>query len=84
LRGDIERRAMVHVGMDGVDEHHARNLLAMARGEHVEVECAEVVPNQDVRSGDSSIGEKGSSSSAIFELLRGSLGASLQPKPARS
>src|SRR5205823_11635753 len=29
LRGNIERGAMVHVGMDGIDEHHARNLLAM-------------------------------------------------------
>jgi hypothetical protein len=36
---------MVHVGMNGIDEHHARDLLAMARGEHTQVECAEVVPN---------------------------------------
>jgi len=36
---------MVYVRMNGIDEHHARDLLAMPRSEHTEVECAEVVPN---------------------------------------
>src|SRR5580704_7220018 len=44
--------------MDGIDEHHARNLLTMARGEHTEVDGAEVVPNENVRSGNRGAGEQ--------------------------
>jgi hypothetical protein len=49
---------MVHVGMTGIDENHPRDLLAMARGEHSEVESAEIVPNQNVRPGDCNAGQK--------------------------
>src|SRR5437868_14918267 len=49
---------MMHVGMDRIDEDHARHFLAMARSEHTKVKCAEVVPNEDVRSRNRSAGEK--------------------------
>src|SRR6266853_1930300 len=46
------------VWIDRIDEHHACHLLAMARGQHAEVERAEVVPNQNVRAGNRSAGEE--------------------------
>jgi len=46
------------VWMDRIDEHHARDLLTMARGEHAKVECAEVVPNENVGSRNRSAGEQ--------------------------
>lgn len=58
LSGHVEWRTMVNVGMDGIDKHHARDFVAMARGEDPEVESAEVVPHEDVRAGNRSAGEE--------------------------
>lgn len=44
--------------MDGIDEHHACDLLAMPRGEDAKIERAEVVPDQNVRTGNVSSGEE--------------------------
>src|SRR5712671_7401235 len=44
--------------MNGIDEHHARDLLAISRSEHTKVECAEVVPNKHVRFGNRSASEE--------------------------
>ena len=46
------------VRMDRIDEHHARDFLAVSSGEYAKVECAEVVPNQNVRAGHRSTGEQ--------------------------
>jgi len=44
--------------MDGIDEHYACDFLAVARGEHAEVECAEIVPDENVRCGNRSAGQE--------------------------
>jgi len=45
---------MVHVRMDGIDQYHARHLLAMADNEHTVDESAKVVSNENVRAGNRS------------------------------
>ena len=48
----------MHIGVDGIDEHHARDLLAMAPREHAKVKCAEVVSNEDIRAGNCGAGQE--------------------------